>query len=168
MLTRDVLKNFNLFVDGRGYAGQVESFTPPVLTRMTEDFRPGGLNTPVEIEMGMEKLEASFSIVKYDADILKNFGLTQGNTVPLVARGALESYDQSVKPVVINMRGRIKSIDFGEWKSGALTPIKVTMNLEYYKQDIDSVTVFEFDIPNMIQIVNGVDLLAATRAAIAL
>ncbi len=29
MAARDVRKNFNLFVDGKGYAGQVEEFTPP-------------------------------------------------------------------------------------------------------------------------------------------
>ena len=32
MAARDVLKNINLFVDGRGYAGQLQDYTPPVLT----------------------------------------------------------------------------------------------------------------------------------------
>ena len=29
MSARDVRKNLNAFVDGRGYAGQLSSFTPP-------------------------------------------------------------------------------------------------------------------------------------------
>ena len=61
----DVLKNMNLFVDGRGYAGVVDELTPPKLTMKTEEHRAGGMDAPVELDMGMEKLEASFSLKKY-------------------------------------------------------------------------------------------------------
>jgi P2 family phage contractile tail tube protein len=37
-----ILKNFNLFVDGRGYAGRAEEVTPPKLTIKTEELRAGG------------------------------------------------------------------------------------------------------------------------------
>ena len=38
MLPR-ILKNFNLFVDGRGYAGRVDEITLPKLTIKTEEFQ---------------------------------------------------------------------------------------------------------------------------------
>ncbi|AMW35750.1 hypothetical protein HEQ62_10815 [Haematospirillum jordaniae] len=41
MAARDVLKNINLFVDGRGYAGQLSEYSPPSLALVTEDFRAG-------------------------------------------------------------------------------------------------------------------------------
>ena len=53
-----ILKNFNLFVDGRGYAGKAEEVTPPKLTIKTEEFRGGGMDVPAAVDMGMEKLEA--------------------------------------------------------------------------------------------------------------
>ena len=39
-----ILKNFNLFVDGRGYAGKAEEVTPPKLSLKTQEFR-GGIDT---------------------------------------------------------------------------------------------------------------------------
>ena len=70
-----ILKNFNLFVDGRGYAGKADEVTPPKLTIKTEDFRGGGMDVPAAVDMGMEKLEGSFSIVEYDPEVLKQFGM---------------------------------------------------------------------------------------------
>lgn len=53
-----VLKNMNLFVDGRGYAGRVDEIKLPKLTLKTEEHRAGGMDIPVELELGMDKLEA--------------------------------------------------------------------------------------------------------------
>jgi UDP-N-acetylmuramoyl-L-alanyl-D-glutamate--2,6-diaminopimelate ligase len=53
-----ILKNFNVFVDGRGYAGKIDEITLPKLTIKTEEYRAGGMDIPVSIDMGMEKLEA--------------------------------------------------------------------------------------------------------------
>ena len=66
MAARDVRKNINLFVDGRGYAGQLQEFNPPVLTQKTEEFRGGGMVGPVAIPMGLEALMASATLIAYD------------------------------------------------------------------------------------------------------
>ena len=70
MAARDVRKNFNLFVDGKGFAGQIEEFTPPKLTLKTEEFRAAGMDAPIELTMGLEKLEASFSLIAVDRAVL--------------------------------------------------------------------------------------------------
>lgn len=70
MAARNIRKNLNLFVDGRGYAGQIEEFNAPKLALTTEEFRGGGMQGPVEITMGMEKMETDFSLISYDADVL--------------------------------------------------------------------------------------------------
>nr|WP_262363471.1 phage major tail tube protein [Xylella fastidiosa] len=54
---RHLLKHLNLFIDGKGYAGQVEEINLPKLTLKTEEFRGGGMLAPVELTMGLEKLE---------------------------------------------------------------------------------------------------------------
>ena len=66
-----ILKNFNLFVDGRGYAGRAEEVTPPKLTIKTEELRAGGMDAPISIDLGMEKLECGFSLVEYDPNLMQ-------------------------------------------------------------------------------------------------
>ena len=61
-----VLKNMNLFVDGRGYAGRVDEIKLPKLTLKTEEHRAGGMDIPVELELGMDKLEAELTISDFD------------------------------------------------------------------------------------------------------
>lgn len=168
MSARDVLKNINLFVDGRGYAGQVEEFNPPVLALVTEEFRGGGMDAPLEIEMGMEKLEASFSLIAYDADVLALFGVTAGQTVPFVFRGALESFDGEVKAVVHTMRGKIRKIDSGTSKAGDKPSLSVEMALNYYRLEHDGAVLHEIDVVNMVRVVNGIDQLTQQRRALAI
>lgn len=166
MAARDVLKNINLFVDGRGYAGQIDEYSAPDLSIQTEDFRGGGMDTSVAIDMGMEALETSFSLIAYDADVLSLFGVAEGQQVPFTARGALESYDGTVKPVIHTMRGRITKLARGTWKPGDKPSLQVTMRLDYYKEEVNGVLISEIDAVNMIRIVAGVDRLAAQRAAL--
>lgn len=66
-----ILKNLNLFVDGRGHAGHVDEVTLPKLTIKTEEHRAGGMDLPVELDMGMEKLEASIVLSDTNPDIFR-------------------------------------------------------------------------------------------------
>ena len=51
------LKQLMMFNDGNAYVGDTVSITPPKLTRKFEEYRAGGMNRPVSIDMGGEKLE---------------------------------------------------------------------------------------------------------------
>lgn len=166
MPVRDVIKNLNLFVDGRGYAGQIDEYAPPDLTLLIEDYRGGGLDGPLPIEMGQEAMETSFSLISYPANVLKLWGVAQGETVPLTARGVLESFDGGTKPLVHEMRGLITSLQRGPWQPGQKPALNIQMRLSYYKEVIDGELIHEIDIPNMIRIVEGVDRLAAQRSAL--
>lgn len=166
MAARDVRKNFNLFIDGKGYAGQVEEFTPPKLTLKTEEFRGGGMDAPVELTMGLEKMEASFSLIAFDREVLKHFSIAEGSVLPFTLREALESYDGTVTPVVHAMRGKIREIDSGTVKPGDRVSLKVTVAVSYYKLVHGQNTIHEIDAENMVRIINGVDSMAKTRAAL--
>lgn len=168
MAARDVRKNINLFVDGQGYAGQIEDFNAPVLASKLEEYRGGGMDSSIDIKMGLEKLETSFSLIAYDRAVLALFGIAQGAAVPFTAREALESFDGTVTPVVHTMRGRIAKIDPGASKAGDKGSLQVSMSLTYYKLKHGTVVVHEIDVENMIHIVNGVDVLALQRAALAI
>jgi hypothetical protein len=165
---RDVIQNFNLFVDGKGYAGQVEEFNPPKLTLKQEEFRAGGMDAATEIDMGMEKLEADFSLIAYDRDVLARFGVAPGQSIPFVLRKALVSADGTTTPVIHTMRGKIKSLDPGTVKAGEKPSLKAMLALNYYKLEHGGVVVHEIDVENMVRVVNGTDQLSAQRAAIGL
>ena len=160
------LINCNCFVDGRGYAGDVEELTPPVLKLAMEEFRGGGMDMPDDIEVGMEKMEASFSLKNYSPELLKLFGFTPGQTVPLTFRGELRRRDGTVEGVVMRMRGKLRGLDSGSWKPGAMAMLKGMMTLTYFEQVVAGEQVHEIDVPNMVRRINGVDQLAASRAAL--
>lgn len=166
MAARDVIKNQTLFVDGRGYAGQLTEVNPPKLNLMLEEYRGGGMDAAVDITMGMEKLVADFSLISYDRDVLALFGVAEGNSVPFTVREVLESFDGTTTAVIHNMRGKIIGLDSGTHTPGQPAPLKVDVSLTYYKQTHGGVVVHEIDVPNMVRIINGVDSLAGQRRAL--
>lgn len=161
-----LLKNFNLFVDGRGFAGQIDELQLPTLALTVEDFRAGGMDTSIAVEMGQEKLEVTFTLSAYDGTVLGLWGVGQGSTVPLTARGALESLDGTVEAVVVNMEGTIRSIEPGAWTAGEKSSLVFSMDLRSYKYTQNGSLIHEIDVVNMIRKVNGVDRLAAQRTAL--
>lgn len=163
-----ILKNFNLYVDGRGYAGNVDEVTLPALAILEEDYRAGGMDAPVGIDMGMEKLEATFKLSKFDRDVLAQFGVAPGVAVPFVLRGALESLDGSVQAVVVTMLGKIRAIETDTITPGTKAGQTFTLSLQSYRYEQDGVIVHDIDVLNMTRVVNGVDRLASIRAAIGL
>lgn len=166
MVAENILKNFHLIIDGRGYAGQVEEYTPPVLNAKVEDFRASGMDTSVPIHMGMEKLESSFSLVSYSKDVLALWGISQGQDVPCTIRGALESLNGDVTQVIHTLRGKIRTLDAGTWQAGQKAALKITLDLTYYKLEHGGQVVHEIDVANMVRTINGIDVLAEIRTAL--
>ncbi|WP_419779816.1 phage major tail tube protein [Maridesulfovibrio sp.] len=162
------LKDMDLYVDGRGYAGNIESFKPPKLSLTTKDHRAGGMDSSVAVETGMEALETSFVLTGHFEDVLSLWGVAVGEKPQITARGSLESRDGTVTPVVINMRGLIVSIEDGDWKPGEGNTQTFTVKPDYYKREQGGTVLHEIDVPNMVRKINGVDQLEARRNALGL
>jgi P2 family phage contractile tail tube protein len=163
-----IRKNFNLFLDGFGYAGNVEEYTPPALTVQVEDFRAGGMDTSVALDMGQEKLEATFKLSQIAANALRLWGVGQGQTFSLVVRGALEDLDGAVKAEVFTQRGTIRGIEWDSITPGEKAGVSLTMDIREFSYDLDGVRLHDIDVLNMKRVINGSDRLAAQRAAIGL
>lgn len=163
-----IRKNFNLYLDGFGYAGNVDEYQAPTLAVQVEDFRAGGMDSSVALDMGMEKLEASFKLSKIAAEAIRLWGVGAGQTFSLVVRGALEDLDGAVKLEVFTQRGTIRSVEFDAITPGAKAGVTLTMDVREFSYDLDGVRIHDIDVLNMKRIVNGVDRLAAQRAAIGL
>jgi len=160
---RETRKNFNLFVDGVGKAGVVEEFVTPDIASKTEEFRAGGLNAPIEIELGMEKMEASMMLHEHTKENAASMGLLDGQNIGFTLRGVIDT-GEAKKPNIITMRGRVKKKHSSTWKAGESPGHKFDIALEYFKETIDGQVEIEIDILNHKAIFNGVDKLEEERA----
>lgn len=163
-----ILKNFNIYVDGRSYAGNAEEFQPPALNIVGEDHRAAGMDAPVEIDMGMEKLEASFKVSKWDKHLIGKWGATNGGRIPLVFRGALESQDGTVIAVECSLYGKIHGLETDAITPGAKAGQTYRFAATRYVWKQDGEVLHDIDVLNCKRIINGVDRLAAIRKAIGL
>ncbi len=163
-----LLKNMNLFVDGRGYAGRVDEVENPKLSLKTEEHRAGGMDLPVEVELGMEKLEASLTFSDYDPELFKLFGLLDDQDVQLTLRGAFQRQGEAAVGAVCQIRGGWKEIDPGSWKGGDKSVLKVQVALSYYKLTMDGDNLVEVDAKNLVRKIGDKDQMESIRAAIGL
>ncbi|UVK81970.1 phage major tail tube protein [Pseudomonas sichuanensis] len=164
----ETLANLNLFVDGVSFQGDVPSLTLPKLTLKMEEYRPGGMDMAVEMDQGMEKQEAAFTTTGVRREALKFFGLADGNGFNGTFRGAFKGLKGQINPVVVTLRGTLKEVDMGDWKSGDKAEIKHSVGITYYKLEVDGRLVYEIDALGMKRVIDGVDQLAAQRAALGL
>ena len=157
-----ILKNFNVYVDGRGYAGRLDEITLPKLTIKTEEYQGAGMSAPIDIDMGMEKLEMDLTFSEYDKELFKLFGLTNGSEVALTIRGAMQGAGDA-ESIVINVRGFFCEMDFDTWTPAEKATLKCTLSCTYYKLAIDGNELIEIDPVNMIRNINGSDQLSKFR-----
>ena len=68
--------------------------------------------------------------------------------------------------VVATLRGGLREVDPGEWKPGEKAEFKYAVSVTYYKLEIDGRVMFEIDPVNCVRVIDGVDQLAAERAAL--
>lgn len=169
MALPNTLKNFNLFNAGASYMGIAEEVKLPKLGRKLEEFRGGGMNGPVSIDLGQEKLELEFTCGGIMRQVFEQYAATKVDGVMLRFAGAYQRDDTAqVQAVEVVVRGRHSEIDTGDAKAGDKTKLVVKSALSYYKLSIDGDEVIEIDLLNMIEKINGVDMLAEQRKAIGL
>lgn len=163
------IKNFDVFQNGTDWRGQVAEVTLPKLARKLEEWRGGGMNAAVDVDLGMEKLEAELTFGGYMYDVIKEFGITKVDGVMLRFAGAGQRDDTGeVDAIEVVMRGRYSEIDPGSHKPGDDTEFKVKASLAYYKLTVNGEVLVEIDVLGMIEIIGGVDRLAEQRRAIGL
>lgn len=161
------LKNMNIFNDGVSYMGKVAEVNLPKLTRKFEEYRAGGMNAPVSIDLGQEAMEMEWTLGGLMREVLIQYGVTKHDGVMVRFAGAYQADDTAkVDAVEVVIRGRHKELDFGTAKPGDDTAFKVMTAVSYYKLTINGETLIEIDIMNMIENIGGTDLLAEIRKAI--
>lgn len=163
------LKNFNAYNDGVNFMGIIEELKLPKLSRKFEEFRGGGMDGPVSLDMGQEKLEIEQVCSGFVLDSYKAYGATKAASVMTRFAGAYQREDTGeVQAVEIVTRGRIQEIDPGDAKVGDKGKTTIKMALTYYKLTVGGEEIIEIDLLNFVFKVNGVDMLESQRKAIGL
>jgi P2 family phage contractile tail tube protein len=159
------LRNFAVMIDGFGYAGRADEVTPPTIALTTESHRAGGMDTPVEIDMGMEQMEMTIVLSDYDEAVIAGFGML-GAGVPISLRGAIQRQGEEAQAVAIRVLGNLKSRDPGSWSPGGKQTTTLTYSVRKYAESINGVEYINIDAENMVRVIGGVDQLAGQRAAL--
>jgi len=164
------LRAFNLFVDGNSFVGEVQSITLPKLSRKFETFRAGGMPVAVNLDMGFDDsaLDLEFTIAGIAPDITALIGKGL-NASGLRFAGSFQQDDTGqAHKVDINVRGRIKEADTGEFKAGELVTSKYSMHCAYFRYEVNDELYYEIDALNGICNIKGVDIEAVHRQNIGL
>ncbi|MCC5811330.1 MAG: phage major tail tube protein [Ectothiorhodospiraceae bacterium] len=163
------LRDFNLFGDGNNWQGQIAELELPTLARNMEEYRGGGMDAPVDIDMGQEKMEFQWTSGGMISEIFDGFGSSALDNNMLRFAGAyLRDDTNETSAVEIVVQGRHREINMGTAKNGENNEIQVTTTLSYYKLTIDGEEILEIDVPGYVFRVRGEDMLAARREAIGL
>ncbi|HEY0288569.1 MAG TPA: phage major tail tube protein [Pseudomonas sp.] len=162
------LFNTNLFVDGISFAGDVPELSLPKVSVKTDAYRGGGMDAEIDMDMGLEKLEASFSTNGVRKEAMKWFGLADGNAFNASFRGSFKGQKGEFTGVIATLRGMLKENDPGSWKAGDKAEFKYSVSVTYYKLEVDGSVMYELDPINSVRVVNGVDQLIQMRTQLGL
>ena len=153
------LKDFTAQVNDIGYRGALDRFMPPKIIPLLEEHRASGMDTPIDLDMGIEKLTTELRFRGFYASLLDGVGLKDLDGVKIEVKGALEdAVDGTVEGVILNMTGKITNYDPGDWIIGTEnSTVTLTLTLNYLRIIVGGVTKHEIDVLNSKRIVNGVD-----------
>ena len=163
-MLNNILRNFVVWVDGAGKMGDGDMAKLPDLSLVLEDYRGGGMDIAIEVDLGMEKLEAEFSLTAFDPQVITLFGLSPGTRKAFTMRGHVAGEDGVTFGVAAYIRGRIKKIVHDNWEPGGKAKLTTSLAVDYYKLKHGDRTLVEIDPFNYVRSINGVDQLAAARA----
>lgn len=160
------LKNFRVFNDGQDYLGIASEIELPKLKMAGEEYRGSGMLAPVDIDLGLEKLEMSATYGGLVVGVLRQFGLTRVDGAMLRFVGAYQGDSTATQATAAELvvRGRHMELDPGNAKAGEDTEWKVNSTLAYLKWTINGAVEVEIDVINNVYMIGGTDRMAAVRA----
>jgi P2 family phage contractile tail tube protein len=165
-----IIKNWNVIIEGRNFAGIAEEVELPTLERAMEDYRGGGMLGPVKQDLGMSGMECSFTLGEFNGDILRAWGVFGAAQLPVrfLAAARADADEAPNDAIEIAMRGRWQSLEPGTAKGGEMAKLKVTMPLSYLRYSVNGERLLEIDLIAGTEIVGGEDRQAEVRRALGL
>ncbi|MTI13426.1 phage major tail tube protein [Sansalvadorimonas verongulae] len=144
-MSNNTLTGFTVSLDGYGYAGTVQSHTPPAVEMVVQEHTAGGLAGTDEILMNkVASMEATTVIKTHDEKLSSVLG--RGDVSQKV-RGNLKDEDGNDIAVMYEYRGRVTRIEEAEMSGGdGEHTITYRQHITKYTKSINGVPVFSVDI----------------------
>lgn len=161
------ITNANVYLNGASLLGKAEEVVLPEIKATMSDHKALGMVGMLELPTGLDKLEAKIKWNSFYSDVLKSTHNIYEATA-LTIRTSLETYEGNARvaqvPVRVFLRGNFKGSGAATLKKQDNIELEATFNATYYKLEIGTDTIVEYDALANIYIVDGVDLLAEYRA----
>lgn len=159
------IRNYNVFVDGVSYAGRVTKGEMPELKLVGADHRGGGMDGPIEQDMGMERMTAKLSFAEHSPALIRLFG----SVIPLTLRAAAQGENSTDADAhVYTIRGRVKGSMIGTFETGNDTPLEFEVGLHAFRYAFNGDTLIDIDLEAGKRVIGGTDQLLAMRIAMGL
>lgn len=162
-----ILRNFTAFVEGYDTRLSIAEIGPPLVRDLVEEVKAGGLLAPMDVPLGLQKLEASLKVNARIRPLMKQVGMTPGKFIRPTFRGvSVSEIDGSQQNEVLVMQGRL-NIDANTWAAQSASQMDFKLgSITYYKHIVDGSTLYEVDLINFVCIVDGEDQWADIRAGL--
>ncbi len=154
------LKNFDVNLTGFSFTHRAEEITLPKITVKTEEWRGSGMDAPVEIDMGLEKLEATFKFADIDPAQFVSLGIGQNTAINgAIIKGSIQRQGESPIEITGLLTGWIKELDMGSWKVGDMASGAVTLQMAVsrYSLNYGAMPLINIDIVNGVRLINAID-----------
>lgn len=163
-----VIKNAQVFINGVGKAGTSDEFKLPKMEKIKETKQSGGLVGQRDVFMGWKPFVLDVTLNSFDPDVTALAGITDGNEIPLSARGYMVGDRGKQHTAVWTGSAEISEVDYDKWQAGKWTVMKLKASCSAVSYTVDGKPVFDIDIPNAINAWGGTDLASYMRSAIGL
>ena len=163
-----VLRKFIVYADGYGKLGEGENCKLPTMEINSEEFRGGGMDTPVKVDLGTNAFTLEFKLSSFDPQVYNLWGLYPGQDKQYTIRGSLAHMAGSPFAAVAACRGNLQKVEADNFEPAKKILHTFTCELTYYKLTIGEQLIYDIDIENGKRVVGGVDQLLNDRVALGL
>lgn len=158
-----IIHQYNLFVDGIGFAGKSTDVQLPNIKPMMQEYGEGGMAGKVDIPMGcIEKMEFGCTVNSFHPLLLNHTPITLGQTTRITARATGQDANGAKHAIIARMEGKLM-VEKDPWKTGEAAILKLAQSVDVYQLLIDGIEHEYADPQNMVVRIGGVDQLAIER-----
>lgn len=160
-----ILQMFRTFIEDAVFLG-TSKVTLPKLDFITDTMTGDGILGEKEVvAVGQTKvIKVVIELTNLDE---RGFVLLNPKGVNLTFRGAKQG-DLGVIPYKVCIKGKLTSMELGDFETAKKMGSKIEVVTDYLSVDINSINVLEIDKDNSVFKVNGVDMLAEFKVALAI
>ena len=163
----EMLQEARVYWDGEDYMIGIANVDLPELASNTTSITGVGLSGEIDspVHGHFQSMELTLN---WRTPHVSGMRLVGGNPVSLQVYGSVQNFDSGAndyveEQVIVTVRGKAKSYAPGTYEAMNTTDSSNTIEVHYYKMEIEGKTLIEIDKYGCKCIVNGVDFMAKIR-----